>query len=238
MKIFPAIDILGGKAVRLQKGDYGTAKQYSDDPVSVARSFYLKGAECIHIVDLDGAKDGKASNANLIGEIVRATTLYAEVGGGIRSEERIESYLSAGVGRVILGTVAVKNPDFVRDMVKKFGERIAVGVDVKDGFVAVSGWLETASERGEDFVKKMRDIGVKTVIYTDISKDGMLSGPNISAYESLNKIEGVDIVASGGITHIFEVQTLARMGTSGAILGKALYEGKIDLTEAVKAGKI
>ncbi len=238
MKIFPAIDILDGKAVRLTKGDYGTAKQYSSEPISVARSFAEQGAECIHIVDLDGAKDGFATNARLIGEIVKSTSLFAEVGGGIRTMERIEEYLSLGTSRVILGTIAVKNPQFVQDAVARYGDKIAVGVDLKDGFVAVSGWLETASEYGEDFIKKMRDIGVKTIICTDISKDGMLKGTNIALYEKLRKIEGVDIVASGGITEISEVETLAKMNISGAILGKALYEGRIDLAEAIKVAKV
>lgn len=223
--------------MRLSKGDYGTAKEYSDHPVSVARSFLSAGAECVHIVDLDGARDGCAANAELIGEIVKSTSMFAEVGGGVRSIERIEKYLNCGVGRVILGTAAVKDPDLVKEAVRLFGDRIAVGVDVKDGFVAVSGWLEKAAERGVEFVKKMRDFGVKTVIYTDVSRDGMLAGTNMDAYRELSEIIGIDVVASGGITTTDEIRELSEMNVSGAILGKALYEGRLDLSEALKAAK-
>ncbi len=237
MKIFPAIDILGGSAVRLTKGDYSAVKTYSDDAVGIARSFKAAGANYLHVVDLDGAKSGKTENAGLIGSIVKSTDMFVEIGGGIRDEGRIEYYLGAGAGRVILGTAAVKNPEFLARAVKAYGDKIAVGVDVKDGFVAVDGWTEKSGLNGYDFVVKLRDTGVAAVIYTDISRDGMLSGTNIAAYEKLSGIKGIEIVASGGITDISEIKRLTELNLSGAILGKALYEGRLDLKSALAAAK-
>ena len=237
MKIFPAIDILGGYAVRLEKGDYSAVKTYSDDAEGIARTFKNAGAEYLHVVDLDGAKSGKTENAALIERIVKSTDMFVEIGGGIRDEARIEYYLGAGAGRVILGTAAVKDPKFLSRAVKAYGDKIAVGVDVKDGFVAVDGWTQTSGLDGYGFVERLRDTGVSAVIYTDVSRDGMMSGTNIAAYEKLSEIKGIDIVASGGITGLAEIVRLKKLGVSGAILGKALYEGRLDLAEALAAAR-
>lgn len=234
MKIFPAIDLLGGKAVRLTKGDYDKSTVYSDDPVSVAKGFYADGARYLHIVDLDGAKHGKTTNFETVSKIVAATGMYCEIGGGIRDMARIESYLAAGADRVILGTAAVNNPDFRREAVQKYGDKIAVGVDAKDGFVAVGGWLETTNVNGIDFCKELAHEGVCAIIYTDISRDGMLSGTNLELYRELNKISGVEFTASGGITGIEELHTLKNMGTAAAILGKALYAGRLELKKVIE----
>lgn len=236
MEIFPAIDLRDGQAVRLFQGDYDQMTVYSSDPASIAREFKEKGAKNIHLVDLDGAKDGKLVNFDTIKEIVSGVDMFVEVGGGIRDEERIRQYLDIGVGRVILGTVAVKDPGFLEEMVRKYGEKIAVGVDVKDGMVAINGWKELTDKGGFEFCEYLAEIGVKTVIYTDISKDGGLAGTNIDAYRKLQKIEGLDIVASGGISFEDEITTLKDI-TYGAILGKALYTGKIDLARAVELAK-
>lgn len=235
MFIFPAIDIIGGEVVRLTRGDYGAVKKYAVSPEDAAKSFYAEGARCLHAVDLDGAKSGKADNAETVKKILSSASLFTEVGGGIRTFEQIEAYLSAGVGRVILGTVAAKNPDFVKEAAKKYPSRIAVGVDAKDGKVAVNGWLEDTGMDSFDFCLKMRDIGVEYVIYTDISKDGALSGTNLAAYEKLSKIEGLNVTASGGVTYESEIRALADMGIYAAILGKALYENKITLKAAISA---
>lgn len=233
MKIFPAIDLLGGRAVRLTKGDYDKSTVYSNDPAEVARGFYEDGARYLHIVDLDGAKEGKTTNFDTVAQIVSATGMYCEIGGGIRDMARIEKYLELGVSRVILGTAAVNNPEFRREAVKKYGDKIAVGVDAKDGLVAVGGWLETTSLKGVDFCKILADEGVSSVIYTDISRDGMLSGTNLELYRELNEIKGIEFTASGGITGIDELYTLKDMGTAAAILGKALYAGKLDLKTVI-----
>ncbi len=235
MQIFPATDILGGKVVRLTKGDYANVKIYADSPAEMAKEFMKAGATNLHMVDLDGAKDGTPVNFDAIKEAAKIKDLLIEVGGGIRDMKRIEDYLSLGVKRVILGTAAVRNYPFVEEAVKEYGNAIAVGVDAKNGLVAVNGWLETTTVNSVEFCKKLRDSGVATVIYTDISKDGMLSGTNLEIYEELSKIKGLDIVASGGITFIDEIKTLSDMGIYGAIVGKAVYEGKLDLKEVLEA---
>ena len=235
MQIFPATDILGGKVVRLTKGDYNEVKVYADSPAEMALEFMKSGATNLHMVDLDGAKFGSPVNFDAIREAAQIKDLFIEVGGGIRDMKRIEDYLSLGVKRVILGTAAIKNYPFVEEAVKEYGDAIAVGVDAKDGLVAINGWQETTTVNSVDFCKKLRDTGVKTVIYTDISKDGMLSGTNLEIYKELSKIEGLDIVASGGITFIDEIRTLNEMNIYGAIVGKAVYEGKLDLAETLKA---
>ena len=235
MQIFPATDILGGKVVRLTKGDYANVKIYADSPAEMAKEFMKAGAKNLHMVDLDGAKDGAPVNFEAIRGAAKIKDLFIEVGGGIRDMKRIEDYLSLGVKRVILGTAAVRNYPFVEEAVKKYGDAIAVGVDAKDGLVAVNGWLETTTVNSVEFCKKLRDTGVSTVIYTDISKDGMLSGTNLEIYKELSEIKGLDIVASGGITFIDEIKTLSDMGIYGAIVGKAVYEGKLDLAEVLKA---
>lgn len=233
MKIFPAIDLRDGKAVRLYQGDYDQMTVYSDSPVEVAKSFKAKGADCLHLVDLDGAKDGRLVNFDTIKEIVEEVDMYVEVGGGIRDEERIRQYLELGVGRVILGTIAVKDPEFLEAMVTKYGERIAVGVDARDGYVAVNGWKEITDRESFEFCRYLRDIGVKTVIYTDISRDGGLEGTNMEAYRKLQDIEGLEVTASGGISFEEEITALKDVAAA-AILGKAIYSGKLDLERAVK----
>lgn len=238
MQIFPATDILGGKVVRLTKGDYNQVKIYADSPAEMALEFMKDGATNLHMVDLDGAKDGAPVNFEAIREAAKIKNLFIEVGGGIRDMKRVEDYLSLGVKRVILGTAAIRNYPFVEEAVKEFGNAIAVGVDAKEGFVAVSGWQETTSVKSVEFCKKLRDTGVATVIYTDISKDGMLSGTNLEVYGELSEIKGLDIVASGGITFANEIEKLRDMNIYGAIVGKAVYEGKLSLKDALKAAEV
>ncbi len=238
MQIFPATDILGGKVVRLTKGDYNQVKIYADSPAEMALEFMKDGATNLHMVDLDGAKDGAPVNFEPIREAAKIKDLFIEVGCGIRDMKRVQDYLSLGVKRVILGTAAIRNYPFVEEAVKEFGNAIAVGVDAKDGFVAVSGWQETTSVKSVEFCKKLRDTGVSTVIYTDISKDGMLSGTNLEVYGELSEIKGLDIVASGGITFINEIEKLRDMNIYGAIVGKAVYEGKLSLKDALRAAEV
>lgn len=236
MKIFPAIDLKDGKAVRLFQGDYDKMTVYSENPVDVAKEFKAKGAEYLHLVDLDGAKDGRLMNFDTIKEIVEHADMFVEVGGGIRDEERIKQYLELGVGRVILGTIAVKNPEFLEAMVGRYKDKIAVGVDAKDGFVAVNGWKEVTDKESFEFCRYLSRIGVKTVIYTDISRDGGLGGTNMEAYKKLQTISSLEIIASGGISFEEEIRALKGM-VEGAILGKAVYSGKLDLKKAVEAAR-
>ena len=229
MQIFPAIDLRGGQVVRLYQGDYDQETVYAADPCAVARDFLAAGARYLHVVDLDGARDGTLANFETIAALVRQGGLYIAVGGGIRAEERIRRYLDLGVDRCILGTIAVKDFAFTERMAKTYGEHIAVGVDARDGFVAVNGWKELSQERGVDFCRRLRDAGVKTVIYTDISRDGAEAGTNLELYRELAEIEGLDITASGGVSSIEELRELQTIGTKAAILGKALYTGRLDL---------
>ena len=237
MIIIPAIDIRGGSVVRLTKGDYEQMEVYSDDPASVALDFQKRGATHLHMVDLDGAKDGTLANFEVIAKTAGSSSLFTEVGGGIRDMARLEKYLSAGIDRAILGTAAVNDPRFLEEAVKEFGDKVAVGVDAKDGYVAISGWLETTAELGYDFCVRMRGLGVRTVIYTDISRDGMLQGPNLEIYGQLSGIEGLDIVASGGVSGAADVVALRRTGIAAAIIGKALYKGVLTIEEALAAGE-
>ncbi|MBE6835333.1 MAG: 1-(5-phosphoribosyl)-5-[(5-phosphoribosylamino)methylideneamino]imidazole-4-carboxamide isomerase [Ruminococcaceae bacterium] len=233
MKIFPAIDIIDGCAVRLIQGDYDKKTVYSSSPVDVAKDFEKQGAGFLHTVDLDGAKDGSLSNFETVRQIAKKTDLFIEIGGGIRDEERIKKYLENGVSRVILGTAALNNPDFLKRAVDKYKEKIAVGIDAKDGFVAVNGWLDVSKKSGIEFCKEIEKIGVSTVIYTDISRDGAQKGTNLELYKQLKNELKMDIVASGGITFTDEIKKLSEMGLYGAILGKALYTKAIDLKEAI-----
>ena len=237
MKLYPAIDLRGGQAVRLYQGDYDQMTVYNADPAAQAREFIAAGAKYLHVVDLDGAKDDTTANMTTIAAIAKQGGLFIEVGGGIRSEEVIKTYLDAGVFRVILGTAAVQNPAFLEEMVRKYGEKIAVGVDIKDGRVAIKGWTEVSEESCFAFCEKLQKIGVKTIICTDISKDGLLSGTNLELYRQLSEKCKVDIVASGGVTTLDDVKKLAEMKLYGAILGKALYTGNIDLAAAVTLTK-
>ena len=235
MILFPAIDLYDKKAVRLTKGDYAQMTVYSGDPAGVAASFADAGATHLHVVDLEGARDGTTANFGTIREIVQKTTLFVELGGGIRTRDVIEKYLDIGVWRVVLGTAAAANPEFVDDMVALFGEKIAVGADVRDGFVAVKGWTEVTALECVDFCRSMEQIGVKTIICTDISKDGVLGGTNLDLYRRLSRELTVNVVASGGVSTVGDIQKLGRIGLYGAILGKALYEGKLNLKDALLA---
>jgi phosphoribosylformimino-5-aminoimidazole carboxamide ribotide isomerase len=233
MKIFPAIDIINGKAVRLTRGDYSKMTVFNDNPVEVAKDFEKKGAKYIHLVDLDGAKSGSLDNIKTVEKIVKETRLFVEIGGGIRNKERIEKYLDLGVGRVILGTAAANNFEFLKESVDEFKEKIVLGVDAKDGLVAINGWEKKTNIDSFEFCEKARDIGVKTVIYTDIAKDGAMQGTNIEAFKRLVKIEGLDIIASGGVSNLDDLKKLKEINVYGAIIGKALYLGAIDLKEAL-----
>ncbi len=234
MIILPAIDIIDGKAVRLYKGDYAEKTVYNDDPCSVAWDFEKCGAKYVHIVDLDGAKNGGTPNADTVKRIVENTALSAEIGGGIRSLDVIEEYIAIGVKRVIIGTAAVTNEGFLRDALRIYGDRIAVGIDIKNGFVAIKGWLEESAFTCDDFCKKMQDMGVKTIICTDISRDGAMNGTNIELYKHLTEDYSVNIIASGGVSTLCDIQQLKKLGIYGAIIGKAYYTGAIDLTEACR----
>jgi len=237
MKLFPAIDLYGGKAVRLYKGDYNQMTVYNDDPLVVARDFKACGAENIHLVDLEGARSGQTPNLPTVKKIVSQSGLFVEVGGGIRSEETVKRYLDAGVSRVILGTAAVKDPDFLERMVAKYAEKIAVGVDLKDGFVAIHGWTQTSNLTGDAFMAQLDHLGVQTVICTDISRDGAMKGTNHALYAHLKERFRVNVIASGGVSSMEDVRRLRDAGAYGAIIGKAYYTGAIDLRKAVEVSQ-
>ncbi len=237
MEIYPAIDLKDGKAVRLTQGDYNKMDVYSNDPVSVALHFKSCNATNLHLVDLDGAKDGNTKNFDSIKNIIESSGLFTQVGGGIRNLDRIEQYLNCGVSRAILGSVAVENFNVVEDAVKKFGDKIAVGVDAKEGKVAIHGWKVVTDTDSIEFCMKLQDSGVKTIIYTDISKDGTLQGTNLNIYEKLALIKGLNVIASGGITFYEEIDKLKSFNIYGAILGKALYTGRLDLAEVIERNK-
>ena len=234
MLIYPAIDLFDGKAVRLYKGDYAQMTVYSDDPVSVALDFQNSGARWIHLVDLQGAKSGNTDNLSTIRAIQKATNLRCEVGGGIRSMETVETYLNAGIDRVILGTAAVTDNTFLQEAVQRWGEKIAVGIDIKDGFVAIKGWTEKSLLTAEEFFRHVQSVGVRTCICTDISRDGAMQGANHALYHSLSQAYHMDIIASGGVSTLEDVKILARLGLYGAIIGKAYYTGAIDLKTAIE----
>ena len=237
MILYPAIDLVGGKAVRLFKGDYAQMTVYSDDPVSVAKEFQKAGAKRMHLVDLEAAKSGIPANAATIRAIAENTDLFLEVGGGIRNMEILETYLSLGVDRAILGTAAVTDPQFLEEAVEKYGDKVAVGVDLKDGFVAIKGWTETSELTADAFFTRMEQMGVKTVICTDISRDGAMKGTNRDLYKILSKKFSIDLIASGGVSTIEDIAALKAMGLSGAIIGKAYYTGAIDLREALEVAR-
>ncbi len=237
MIIFPAIDLYEGKAVRLYKGDYNKVTVYSEHPEEIALDFKSKGATHIHIVDLEGAKNGLTPNIDTVERIIKSTDLFAEIGGGIRSLETVEKYINIGAKRVILGTAAVKDEAFLLRAVEKYGEKIAVGIDIRDGLVAIHGWTEKTELDCFDFCRKMENIGVKTVICTDISKDGAMQGTNHELYSALSKEFKINITASGGVSSIDDVKRLSSLGIYGAIIGKAYYTGAIDIKEAVEIGK-
>lgn len=237
MLIFPAIDMYEGQAVRLFKGDYAQKTVYSDDPVSVALDFRKAGATHVHLVDLEGAKFGSTPNFDLVCRIKNETGLFAEIGGGIRDMKVIEKYLSSGIDRVILGTAAVTSEGFVADAVKEYGGKIAVGIDIKDGCVAIKGWTQSSGIDAFEFCEKMQECGVGTLICTDISKDGAMKGTNRELYKELSKRFTIDIVASGGVSSIDDVKALRELDIYGVIIGKAYYTGAIDLRDAIEVAK-
>lgn len=234
MLIYPAIDLYEKKAVRLFKGDYAQMTVYSEDPSAVARDFEAKGATHMHVVDLEGAKTGKTSNIETIRKIRESCSLFLEVGGGIRTMETAESYLAAGASRIIFGTAAVENEDLIREAVAKYGEKIAVGIDLRDGYVSIKGWTEKTECSAFDFTERMESLGVSTVICTDISRDGAMKGANVELYRELSKKTGMNIIASGGVSSMEDVRCLKEAGLYGAIIGKAYYTGAIDLAEAIE----
>ena len=236
MIIFPAIDLIEGKAVRLLKGDYDQMTVYSDDPVSIACDFKESGATHIHVVDLEGAKDGTTPNFETV-KAIKEVGLFTEIGGGIRDMDTVDKYLSAGIDRVILGTAAVNDQEFLKEALSKYGERIAVGVDIKDGKVAIKGWLEKSSFDAKDFCKYMESLGVKTLICTDISKDGAMMGTNQELYKELSSELGLQITASGGVSIIDDVKKLREKELYGAIIGKAYYTGAINLSDAIEVAR-
>ncbi len=237
MIILPAIDLYNKKVVRLLHGDYEKMTVYSENPLEIAKDFEAKGSKYIHVVDLEGAKFGTTPNICIIEEISKNTSLSIEIGGGIRSMDTIERYLSIGVNKVILGTVAVDNEEFLDEALKEYGEHIAVGADVKDGFIAVKGWTEKSNFTLEEFMKKMQSKGVKNVICTDISKDGAMKGTNLELYSELSKRYSLDITASGGVSSTEDIRRLKEMNIYAAIIGKAYYTGIVDITEALEVAR-
>ena len=234
MIIFPAIDLYGKKAVRLYKGDYAQMTVYSDNPIEIARDFERAGATHVHLVDLEGAKDGTTPNIDVVRDIAQNTSLFSEIGGGIRDMDTVAKYIDAGVDRVIIGTAAVTDRDFLLRAVEKYKDKIAVGADFRDGYIAIKGWLEQTEYTLDAFLSEMKDAGVQTVIITDISKDGAMQGTNRSLYREISAKYTFDVTASGGVSTLDDVRALAEMNLYGAIVGRAIYNGSIDLSEAVK----
>ncbi len=237
MIIFPAIDLYDKKAVRLFKGDYDKMTIYSDNPASVAKDFENLGATHVHLVDLEGAKFGSTPNIEVVKEIKKSTSLFCEIGGGVRDMKTIDTYMSAGIDRVILGTAAVTDEEFLKEAIKRYGDKIAVGADIKDGYVAIKGWIEKSEYECFEFCKKMQELGVKTLICTDISKDGAMKGTNHALYKELSEKFDMQIVASGGVSSLDDVKKLGALGIYGAIIGKAYYTGAIELSEAIEVAK-
>lgn len=237
MKIYPAIDIKDGKCVRLLRGSFDDVTVYGDNPAEMARKWESLGGEYIHVVDLDGALKGHGVNAEAIKEICKAVNVPVQTGGGIRSISDIEAKLECGISRVIIGTKAVSDAEFVKEAVKRYGDKIVIGIDAKDGMVAIEGWEKTSEYQAVEFAKKMEEIGVKTIIYTDIATDGTLMGPNVDAMREMVNNTNMDIIASGGIGNIEHIKALIPTGVEGVITGRALYTGNINLCDAIKAGK-
>jgi len=237
MIIYPAIDIKDGKCVRLVQGRFDDETIYSDDPVEVALKWERFGAQFLHVVDLDGARTGEPRNAKVISEIAARVSVPVQMGGGIRSVDKVEAVLNSGIKRVILGTSAIKDPELVRIVLKEYGDSIAIGIDARDGMVAIEGWEKTSDFTAVEFARKMQSLGAKTIIYTDISRDGMLSGPNLKAMEEMAGAVDIDVIASGGVGRIEDISNLKNTGVSGVIIGKALYTGNVDLKQALEIAK-
>ena len=238
MIIYPAIDLKDGKCVRLSQGAFDKVTVFNDEPKNVAKSFQEAGASFIHVVDLDGARSGKSQNHVAIASIVSAINIPIQTGGGIRTMEDIEQKLSMGVERIILGTAALKHPDLVKAAVKAYGNHIAVGIDASQGLVAVEGWEEVSRTKAVDICIKMKNIGVQTIIYTDIAKDGMMSGPNVEATKEIVETTGLSVIASGGVSSIEDLERLSEIGVSGVIIGKALYLGALDLKSVIRTFEV
>ncbi len=237
MLIFPAIDLYEGKAVRLYKGDYEQMTVYSDSPIELVEDFVEQGAKHLHLIDLEGAKTGQTKNLELIRDIRALSPLFTQVGGGIRSMDVVDAYLSAGVDRVILGTAAVTDPVFLEEAIKEFGDKIAVGADIKNGYIAISGWTESSGIDAFSFCRRMQDLGVKTLICTDISRDGAMQGTNRNLYRTLSRRHNMNIIASGGISSIEDIRALREMELYGAVIGRAYYTGAIKISEALEVAK-
>lgn len=233
MIVYPAIDLSGGKVVRLTQGDFARMDVYGDDTLATAAAFKAAGATHLHVVDLDGAKDGAPRNAGVLHALAEKSGLFVQTGGGIRTEVRVRELLDMGIGRVILGTAALRDPDFLAQMVRAYGDKIAVGVDAKDGKVAVSGWLDVSDTDSMAFCARLVEMGVSTVIYTDIARDGAFTGPNLGAYRRLVKMSGLSVIASGGVGGEADIRALKETGVAGVITGKALYENRLDLRRAL-----
>lgn len=237
MILFPAIDLYEGKAVRLYKGDYQNMTVYSDQPLMIAKDFEAAGATHIHMVDLEGAKDGNTPNLAIVRQVARETGLFVEIGGGIRNMATVETYLEAGVSRIILGTAAVNDEAFLMDSAARYPGKIAVGADVKDGYIAIKGWMETSKVTLDAFLQRMESIGIRNVICTDISKDGAMKGTNLELYRDLSRKYDLNITASGGVSTLADIAALREMDLYGAIIGKAYYTGAIDLVQALEVAK-
>ncbi len=235
MIIYPAIDIIGGKCVRLQQGSYSEVTVFGDSPVDMARKWESLGAEYLHVVDLDGARSGKSENAEIIKQIAKTLKIPVQIGGGIRNLETIETYLSGGLSRVILGTSAVNNREMLVSALKEYKDKIAVGIDAKDGKVAIHGWEKTSDFTAVEFAREVESLGTKTIIYTDISRDGMLKGPNLQAMKEMADSVALNVIASGGVSKLTDIVDLKQTGVSGVIVGKALYTGNVNLKEAIEA---
>lgn len=238
MNIFPAIDLKDKQVVRLLKGDYNKITVYGNNPSEVAKDFKKAGAEYLHVVDLDGAKSGNGENREIIKALASKSGLKVQTGGGIRTPEAVEEYINAGIFRVILGTASVKNPEFLKEMVQEFGSKIAVGVDIADGYVAINGWTEKSELEAFSFCDNLVNIGVSTIICTDISKDGAMAGTNRELYKELSEKFPLDIIASGGVSHMEDIRELTKLNLYGAIIGRALYNGAIDLAVAIKESRV
>lgn len=237
MQIWPAIDLRGGKCVRLKQGDYNRETIFADDPAAMARQWVEQGAQCLHLVDLDGARDGKPGNLTSVAAIVQAVSVPCELGGGIRSEETIGQLLELGLARLVIGTLAIKEPDWFRRMCRKFPGKLVLGIDARDGRVATDGWLQTSSLPATEVARQFETEPIAAIIYTDIATDGMMAGPNLPAMAEMQAAVRVPVVASGGVTTVHDVARLAETGVAGCIIGRALYEGTIRLPEAIRAGK-
>lgn len=235
MRIYPAIDIKDGKCVRLLQGRFSDVTVYGDDPVEMAKKWEAEGGEFIHVVDLDGALKGHGVNAEIIKNICSAVSVPVQTGGGIRTIEDIEAKLACGIRRVIIGTKAVSSPEFIKEAVEKYGDKIVIGIDAKDGYVAVEGWEKCSEFTAVEFAKQMVELGVKTIVYTDIATDGTLQGPNLAAMEEMAKSVDADIIASGGVGSLEHIKSLVPTGVEGVIVGRALYTGNVDLKKAIEA---